>query len=73
MVALSHLNNTGGLDKIPAIVVMLLHAGGDGKDVGVEDDVVGVEAHLLRQDAIGPRTDLHLHCARGGGKGCLAR
>ena len=46
---------------------MLLHAGGNGQDVRVEDDVVGVEADLLGEDAVGPRTDLHLVWGGGGG------
>ena len=45
---------------------MLLHAGGNGQDVRVEDDVVGVEADLLGEDAVGPRTDLHLVWGGGG-------
>ena len=35
------------LDKVDAVVVVLLDAGGDGEDVGVEDDVLGREADLL--------------------------
>ncbi len=49
-----------GLNKVYSVVVVLLHAGGDGQDVGVEDDVGGVEAHHLSQDAEGPLTDLDL-------------
>ena len=48
------------LDEVDAVVVVLLDAGGDGEDVGVEDDVLGREADLLGEDAVGPRADLDL-------------
>jgi hypothetical protein len=31
----------GRLDEVDRVVVVLLDAGGDGEDVGVEDDVLG--------------------------------
>jgi len=40
---------------------VLGHAGADGEDVGVEDDVLGVESHPLHQDAVRPLADAHLH------------
>jgi hypothetical protein len=36
-----------GLDEVDRVVVVLLDAGGDGEDVGVEDDVLRREADLL--------------------------
>jgi hypothetical protein len=45
---------------------MLLDAGGDGEDVGVEDDVLGREAGLLREEFVGARADADLLVARGG-------
>ena len=36
---------------------MFLDAGGDGEDVGVEDDVLGRKADHLGQQLVGPRTD----------------
>ena len=48
------------LDEIDAVVVVLLDAGGDGEDVRVEDDVLGREADLLGQDAVGAGADLDL-------------
>ena len=39
---------------------MLLDARGDGEDVGVEDDVLGREAHLIDQHAVGALADLDL-------------
>ena len=51
------LDPAGGLDVVDAVVVVRLDAGGDGEDVGVEDDVLGQEAHLLGQDPVGPLAD----------------
>ncbi len=41
------------LDEGDAVAVVLLDAGGDGEDVGVEDDVLGREARLLGQQLVG--------------------
>ena len=38
-----------GLEELDGVVVVLLDAGADGEDVGVEDDVSAVEAGLLGQ------------------------
>ena len=46
------------LDEVHPVVVVLLDAGGHREDVGVEDDVLGREAHLLGEDAVGPAADL---------------
>ncbi len=48
------------LDEGDAVAVVLLDAGGDGEDVGVEDDVLGREADLLGQQLVGPLADRHL-------------
>ena len=40
------LKDAGGAEEVDAIVVVLSQAGADGEDVGVEDDVLRVEAHL---------------------------
>src|SRR3546814_4852863 len=48
------------LDEVDRVVVVLLHAGGDGEDVGVEDDVLGREADLLGADLVGARAELDL-------------
>ena len=50
----------GGLDEVHAVVVVLFDAGGDGEDVGVEDDVFRREADLVDQQAIGALADLGL-------------
>ena len=45
------------------IVVMLLDAGGDGKDVRIEDDVLGREADLLGQEIVGAFADVEFALA----------
>ena len=42
-----------GLDEGARVVVVLRNAGGDGEDVGVEDDVAGGEPDTLGEQAIG--------------------
>ncbi len=54
------LDAAGGLDEVHRVVVVLFDAGGDGKDVWVEDDVLGGETDLVDQDAIGALADLEL-------------
>ena len=46
--------------KLTAVVVVLLDAGGDGEDVGVEDDVRRVDADLLGQQPVGALADRDL-------------
>ena len=50
----------GGLDEVDAVIVVLLDAGGDGEDVGVENDVLGREAGLLGQQLVGAGADFDL-------------
>ena len=45
---------------------MLLDAGRDREDVGIEDDVLGREADLLGQELVGARADLDLALERVG-------
>ena len=49
-----------GVDEVHAIVVVLFHAGTDGEDVRVEDDVLGVEANLLHEELVRAHADAHL-------------
>ena len=49
-----------GVDEIHGVVVVLLHAGADGQDVRVENDVLRREADLLRQNAVGALAHLGL-------------
>src|SRR5919202_1024226 len=51
---------THRLDVVHAVVVVLLDAGGDGEDVGVEDDVLWWEANPLGKDTVGASADLGL-------------
>src|SRR5690606_16083993 len=44
----------GRLDEVDRIMIVFFDAGGDRKHVGVEDDVLRREAHLIDQNAIGP-------------------
>ena len=41
------------LDEIDGVVVVLLDAGGDGEDVGIEDDVLGRESRSTGQQFVG--------------------
>lgn len=54
------LDFPAGLEEVDGIVVVLSHASSDGEDVGVENDVLWVEAHLLYQDPESPLADSHL-------------
>ncbi len=49
-----------GVDEINRVVVVLLNAGGDGKDVGVEDDVFRRKADFVDQNVVGAFADLVL-------------
>ena len=53
-----------GFDEGLAIFVMFFQAGGDGEDVGVEDDVFRRKADLVHQNVIGAFADFGL--ARAG-------
>jgi hypothetical protein len=54
------LDPARGVDEVHGVVVVLFDAGGNGKDVRVEDDVFGREAHLVHEDAVGALADLGL-------------
>ena len=60
------LDPAGGIDEIQRVVVMLLDAGGDGQDVGIEDDVVRIETHLIDENPIGALADADLLLIAGG-------
>ncbi len=60
------LDPARGIDEIDRVVGVLLDAGGDREDVGVEDDVLGRKAHLVDQHAIGALADLRLARQRVG-------
>ena len=54
------------LDEVDGIVVVFLDPRRHGEDIGVEDDVLGREADLVHQDAIGAGADLDLSRGRIG-------
>src|ERR1035437_595616 len=54
------LDPAGGVDEVDRVVVVLLHAGGDGEDVWVEDDVFGRETDLVDQHPVGALADANL-------------
>ena len=60
------------VDEVDRVVVVFLDAGGDGKDVGVEDDVLGREADLVNEDLVGARADLGL-AGKGVGLALLVK
>ena len=59
------LDLPGGADEVHSIIVVLRHAGADSEDVGVEDDVFRVKAHLLHQDSESSGADAHLVLSSG--------
>lgn len=54
------LDLSAGLKEVNGVVVVLGHACADGQDVGVKNDVLGIEAHLLHQDPESSLTDADL-------------
>ena len=55
-----------GLDVGDGVAGVLLDAGADGEDVGVEDDVLGLEAGLLGEQPVGALGDGELALDRVG-------
>ncbi len=60
------LDLAGGLEEGHGVAVMLLDARGDGKDVGVEDDVLGRHVGPLHEQPVRPLADAHLALDRVG-------
>jgi hypothetical protein len=60
------LETADGLEVRDGVSGVLLHAGGDGEDVGIEDDVLRREPRLLGEQPVGAGEDLHpaLHRVR---------
>jgi hypothetical protein len=54
------LDPARGVDEVDGVVVVLLHAGGDGEDVGIEDDVFGRKTDFVDEDAVGALADADL-------------
>ena len=59
-------NGPRRLDEIDAVIVVFLDARGDRENIGIEDDVLGREAHLLGQHLVSARADLDLARERVG-------
>ena len=59
------LDLPGGADEVHSVIVVLRHAGADSEDVGVEDDVFRVKAHLLHQNPEGSGADAHFVLSSG--------
>ena len=55
------LDDLGGPDEVYGIVVVFLHAGAHGEDVGVKNHILRVEANLLYHDPVCPLADAHLY------------
>ena len=53
------LDQPRGLDEVDGVAVVFLDTGGDGEDVGVEDDVLRRESGLLGEEPVGPLADRH--------------
>ena len=51
------LDGARGLDEIDAVVLMLLDAGRDRENIGIEDDVLRREADLIDENFIGALGD----------------
>src|ERR1039458_2368601 len=54
------------LDEVDAVIIVLLHACGDGENVRIEDDVLGRKADLGCQNVVGALTNLGLALERVG-------
>ena len=48
------------LDKVERVGGVFLHAGGDGEDIGVEDNIVRGDTDFLCQNFVGALADAHL-------------
>ena len=53
------LDLLGGLNKADAIGVVFLHTSGNGQNVRVKDDVIGVKVQPVHQQVVRPCTNLH--------------
>ena len=60
------LDRARRLDEVDGVVVVLLEPGRHGEDVGVEDDVAGLEPGPLGEQPVRAPADLHLAFGGGG-------
>lgn len=55
-----YLDEPGGLDEVDCIVVVFLHPGPNGENVGIKDDVIGIKSHFVDEQRVGATADLDL-------------
>ena len=55
----SGFNDSGRLNEVDGIVIMLLYTGGDGKNIGIENNVFRWEIQFFCQNFIGPGTNVN--------------
>ncbi len=55
-----------GADEVEGVAVVLLHSGGNGQHVGVEDDVARIYAGLFGEQPVRPAAHLNLAFVGGG-------
>src|SRR6185312_17496639 len=56
---------TRGIDVINGVVVVLLHAGSNGEDIGIKDNVFRSKTDFVSQDSVGAFTNPNLVLIRG--------
>ncbi len=54
------LDPARGVDEVNRVVVVLLHAGGDSEDIGIENDVFRRKPDLVNQYSVGALADADL-------------
>ena len=53
-------NVLAGVDEIHCVIIMLIDSCSDGKNIGIENNVLRREAHFIHKDPIGFFTDFNL-------------
>ena len=51
-------DGAGGVEEGGGVDAVFVHAGGDGEDVGVEDDVGGINVEFVDEDVVGAGADV---------------
>src|ERR1700689_3953576 len=54
------LDPTRSVDVVDRVVVVLLHSGGNGEDIGIEDDVFRRKADFVDENPVGALADADL-------------
>ena len=63
------LDLAGSAEEVHSIVVVLSHASANCEDVGVKDNVLGLKANVLHQNAVGTLAHADLRGTQTGGRG----